>query len=41
MARHRHQQSGDELLARYERGVWTYLFFALVGIVVRIGLSVL
>ena len=43
--RHRHKQSRDELLARYERGVWTYflavLGFALFGIVVWIGLLVL
>jgi len=45
VTRHRHQQSRDELLARYERGVWTYflavLGFALFGIVVWIGLLVL
>jgi len=43
--RHRHKRSRDELLARYERGVWTYflavLGFALFGIVVWIGLLVL
>ena len=45
VTRHRHKQSRDELLARYERGVWTYflaaLGFALFGIVVWIGLLVL
>ena len=45
VTRHRHKQSPDELLARYERGVWTYflavLGFALFGIVVWIGLLVL
>ena len=42
---HQHKQSRDELLARYERGVWTYFLavvgFALFGIVVWIGLLVL
>ena len=45
VTRHRHKQSRDELLVRYERGVWTYflavLGFALLGIVVWIGLLVL
>ena len=43
--RHRHSQSRDELLSRYEAGVWTYFLavvgFALFGIVVWIGLLVL
>ena len=39
--RHRHNQSRDELLARYEGGVWTFLAvvgLALFGIVVWIVL---
>ena len=38
---HRQNQSRDELLSRYEAGVWTYFLavvgFALFGIVVWIG----
>ena len=41
VTRHQHEQSRDELLARYEGGVWTFLIvvgLALFGMVVWIGL---
>ena len=43
-ARHQHDKARDEVLSRYERGVWTFLTvvgFALFGIVVWIGLLLL
>ena len=43
--RRQHDPSRDELLSRYERGVWTYFLavvgFALFVIVVWIGMLVL